>query len=99
MSMTVEKGEIYGFIGLNGAGKTTLIRMLLGMVRPTEGACYIKGKKVARMNYEIWKEVGYMVETPYAYPELTVEENLDIIHRLRLLRDKQIISQVIDRLK
>jgi ABC-2 type transport system ATP-binding protein len=46
VSLNVRKGEIYGFLGLNGAGKTTTIRMLLGMIRPTAGAAYIRGKKI-----------------------------------------------------
>ena len=46
MSLSVRKGEIYGFLGLNGAGKTTTIRMLLGMIRPTMGAAFIKGIKI-----------------------------------------------------
>lgn len=99
VSIQIKKGEIYGFIGLNGAGKTTLIRMLLGMIRSTEGTCYIKGEKVTKTNYQIWKDVGYMVETPYAYPELTVQENLDIIRRLRLIENPNDVQQVIDKLK
>lgn len=87
VSLNINKGEIYGFIGLNGAGKTTTIRMLLGMIRPTKGSCYINGKKVSLTNHSIWKRVGYMVETPSAYPELTVQENLDIFRRLRLISE------------
>lgn len=95
LSIQVKQGEIYGFIGLNGAGKTTLIRMLLGMTRPTEGECYLNGKKITRAEYKIWAEVGYMVETPYAYPELTVWENLQIVRRLRLL-PRHAVAWVID---
>ncbi len=50
MSLSVGKGEIYGFLGLNGAGKTTTIRMLLGMIRPTAGAAYINGIKISADN-------------------------------------------------
>lgn len=98
ISLRIKKGEIYGFIGLNGAGKTTVIRLLLGMQRPTEGSCYINGKQVNRKNKHVFEHVGYMVETPYAYPELTVKENLDIIRRLRLLDDQQVVRAVIDKL-
>jgi ABC-2 type transport system ATP-binding protein len=83
LSLSVRKGEIYGFLGLNGAGKTTTIRMLLGLIRPASGSAYIKGKKVTAGSYGIWKDVGNLVEIPYSYPDLTVFENLDIIRRLR----------------
>jgi|SRR5690625_293129 len=98
VSITIHQGEIYGFIGLNGAGKTTTIRMLLGMIRPTNGACYIKGKKVSQKNYDIWKDVGHIVETPHSYPELTVEENLHIYRRLRLIQDKKVVTNVMEKL-
>ncbi|ALX50202.1 ABC transporter ATP-binding protein [Lentibacillus amyloliquefaciens] len=99
VSLRIKKGEIYGFIGLNGAGKTTMIRMLLGMIRPTNGQCFINGQKVSAGNHHIWKQIGYMVGTPYSYPELTVRENLGITVRLRQLADKGAISRAMNRLK
>lgn len=79
ITISVRQGEILGFLGLNGAGKTTMIRMLLGMVSPTSGQCYLHGRKVSPQDSSLWRNVGYIVETPYAYPELTVRENLDIV--------------------
>jgi ABC-2 type transport system ATP-binding protein len=99
MSLSVRKGEIYGFLGLNGAGKTTTIRMLLGMIRPTSGAAWINGNKISADNTGLWKHVGSLVELPYAYPELTVRENLEIFRRLRFLPDKSSVDQVIDKLR
>ena len=96
LSLEVKKGEIYGFLGLNGAGKTTTIRMLLGMISPTSGDAYIKGHKINSNNNVVWKNVGYMVETPYSYPNLTVFENLEIIRRLRFLPDKNAVKHIID---
>ncbi|GGB40883.1 ABC transporter ATP-binding protein [Lentibacillus populi] len=98
ISLNINKGEIYGFIGLNGAGKTTTIRMLLGLIRPTHGTCYINEKKVSLKNHSIWRKVGYMVETPYSYPELTVKENLEIYRRLRLISNKNKVSEVMNQL-
>ena len=57
ISITVEKGEIYGFLGLNGAGKTTVIRMLLGMIRPTSGTVYLHDTPVKPGILDIWKKV------------------------------------------
>lgn len=94
VSISIDKGEIYGFIGLNGSGKTTMIRMMLGMVRPSAGACYINGEKVSPGNHHIWKSVGHIVETPHSYPELTVTENLEICRRLRLAADSDVVREV-----
>jgi len=98
VSFSICKGEIYGFIGLNGAGKTTIIRMMLGMIKPTQGTCYIKGEKVTSTNHRIWKSVGHIVETPQAYPELTVQENLEIFKRIRLNSDPDIVLKVMEQL-
>ena len=98
LSLNVRKGEIYGFLGLNGAGKTTTIRMLLGMITPTTGSAYIYGKKVYADNFDLWKNVGSLVEIPYSYPNLTVRENLDIIRRLRFITDKNSIDRIIEKL-
>jgi ABC-2 type transport system ATP-binding protein len=99
VSINVSKGEIYGFLGLNGAGKTTTIRMLLGLICPTSGAAYLNGIKVSPGNTQMWKEIGYLVEVPYSYPDLTVSENLDIIRRLRLMKDSTSSDRIIEKLK
>jgi ABC-2 type transport system ATP-binding protein len=99
ISLSVRKGEIYGFLGLNGAGKTTTIRMLLGMIRPTTGESYLKGERVHAGSHQIWNSVGYLVEIPYSYPELTVRENLEIVRRLRFLPDSSAVDSVIEKLK
>jgi ABC-2 type transport system ATP-binding protein len=98
ISLSVKKGEIFGFLGLNGAGKTTTIRMLLGMIRPSSGESYLHGQKVHAGNLDLWKKVGYLVEIPYSYPELTVQENLEIIRRLRLIPDRAAVASVMDKL-
>jgi ABC-2 type transport system ATP-binding protein len=96
VTITVKKGEIYGFLGLNGAGKTTTIRMLLGLVSPTSGKCYLNGIKVSPGNPLLWEKTGYLVEIPYSYPDLTVRENLEIIRRLRLIKDIRSVDKVIN---
>lgn len=99
VNLSVKEGEIFGFIGLNGAGKTTAIRMLLGMISPTSGECYLQGKKVNAGNTDTWSDVGYIVETPYSYPELTVRENLEIVRKLRAVKDKDSVDWIIKKLK
>lgn len=99
ISLHVREGEIYGFLGLNGAGKTTTIRMLLGMIAPTSGSATLYGQRVEPGRHDLWSRVGYMVEIPNAYPDLTVRENLEIIRRLRLLPDGACVDAVMERLR
>ncbi len=99
LSLQVEAGEIYAFLGLNGAGKTTTIRMLLGMIKPTAGIATVLGVRVHLGSRQPWAAVGYMVETPRAYGELTVYENLEVARRLHPGVKPQAIDHVIERLR
>ena len=99
LNLSISSGEIVGFLGLNGAGKTTTMRMLLGLIKPTSGECYIQGNKVDQYNLEVLNEIGYIIETPYSYPDLTVQENLEIVGTLRGIRNKDAIDWVIEKLK
>ena len=99
LNLSIKSGEIVGFLGLNGAGKTTTMRMLLGLIKPTSGECYIQGNKVDQYNLEVLNEIGYIIETPYSYPELTVQENLEIVSTLRGIRNKDVIDWVTEKLK
>ncbi len=98
VSFNIRRSEIYGFLGLNGAGKTTTIRMLLGMIQPTSGYVSIQGAGVQPGQTSIWGRVGYMVETPHAYPDLTVRENLEIARRWRKVKDAGAINKIISQL-
>ncbi len=98
LSLRVAEGEIYAFLGLNGAGKTTTIRMLLGMIRPTTGYASVLHTRVRLGSREPWAAVGYLVEIPHAYPELTVYENLEVARRLHPGAPQQAINQTLERL-
>jgi ABC-2 type transport system ATP-binding protein len=93
VSLEVAGGDIYALLGLNGAGKTTLIRMLLGMVRPNRGSVEIFGRSSA--DRDGWSQVGYLVESPSAYPELTVRENLEVTRRLRKVSRPAAVEEAI----
>lgn len=99
LSLRVAEGEVYGFLGLNGAGKTTTIRMLLGMIRPSGGYAQVLGTRVRPGETRPWAAVGYMVEDPHAYPELTVKEYLEAARRLYPGTPASAVSQVIERLR
>lgn len=98
LSLRVERGEIYAFLGLNGAGKTTTIRLLLGMVRPTSGEARLLGRKIGSGDGDLWRSVGYLVETAGAYPELTVRENLEAMRRLRPGASPGAVDRIVDQL-
>jgi ABC-2 type transport system ATP-binding protein len=98
LSLRVAEGEIYAFLGLNGAGKTTTIRMLLGMIRPTTGTARVLQTRVRVGAREPWAMVGYMVEDPHAYPELTVRENLEAARRLHPGTPPGALEKTIERL-
>jgi ABC-2 type transport system ATP-binding protein len=98
LSLRVAEGEIYAFLGLNGAGKTTTIRMLLGMIKPTSGYATVLQTRVRPGSREPWASVGYLVEIPYAYPELTVFENLEVARRLHPGTPREAVSWIIESL-
>ena len=98
VNLHVKRGEIYGFLGLNGAGKTTTIRALLGMVRPSKGTVKVLDQAVGPNGRGPWARVGHLVESPSAYPELSVRENLEIARRLHGISDSGATSRVIERL-
>jgi ABC-2 type transport system ATP-binding protein len=79
----VGSGRIVGFLGPNGAGKTTTIKILTGLLRPSEGQAYIWGVDVVEEPQEAMKRVGAVVETAELYPELTPREILTYVGRLR----------------
>ncbi|RKP58066.1 ABC transporter ATP-binding protein [Cohnella endophytica] len=74
VDLTIERGQIYGFIGPSGAGKTTLVKMLVGMETADEGTVTVLGKKMP--NLRMLQEIGYMAQSDALYTELTGEENL-----------------------
>jgi ABC-2 type transport system ATP-binding protein len=80
ITLSVKKGEVFGFLGPNGAGKTTTIRVLMGLVSPTSGEATVLGRPIA--DREASRRLGFLPEAPYFYDYLTVREMLDLVGRL-----------------
>ncbi|PEE39689.1 ABC transporter ATP-binding protein [Bacillus pseudomycoides] len=83
VNLKIPEGEIYGFLGPNGAGKTTSIRMLLGLIKATEGNITIFGKDLNKNRLSILSDVGALVENPSYYAHLNAIENLEVYRILR----------------
>ncbi len=82
VSLSIERGEIFGFLGSNGCGKSTTMKMLTGLLPPTEGTATLFGNSVEAGSMEVRKQLGYMTQAFSLYGELTVRENLVLDARL-----------------
>ncbi|MGQ4892852.1 MAG: ABC transporter ATP-binding protein [Candidatus Njordarchaeia archaeon] len=94
LNLTVQKGDCVGLLGPNGAGKTTTIKILTGLLKPTQGEAYIRGISVLDDPEEALKNVGAMIETPELYPELTPREMLTYLGKLRGLSDPYLSERI-----
>jgi ABC-2 type transport system ATP-binding protein len=82
LTLSVERGEIFGFLGANGAGKTTAIRMLCGLLLPTSGSGQVGGFDILKESEQIKKSIGYMSQKFALYRDMTARENLDFYGHL-----------------
>lgn len=96
ISFDIYGGEIFGFLGPNGSGKTTTIRMLVDLIRPTEGTVTVCGLDVHKDHSEALKLVGSIVENPEMYPYMTGWENLEHFARMVPGIDQERIQEVVD---
>ncbi|WP_079477897.1 ABC transporter ATP-binding protein [Halobacillus salinus] len=94
VDLRVQKGDIYGFLGPNGAGKTTTIRMLLGLMKPSNGEIEIFGQTFDQHKLEALRRMGSLVEAPSYYEHLSGRENLETL-RILLKASKSRIDEVL----
>src|SRR6476659_10795739 len=76
LDLTVARGEIFGLVGPDGAGKTTTLRMLCGLMEPSEGTATVAGHDVSRESQAVKDQIGYMAQRFGLYQDLTVAENM-----------------------
>lgn len=97
LSFTVNKGDVYGFLGQNGAGKSTTIRMLLTLIAPSSGSIEIFGKTLAINRKEILQQTGAMIERPDLYKYLSAYDNLKIFAQLSNIKaTKELLMQQLE---
>src|SRR3989442_162345 len=94
VSLRVERGEIFGFLGPNGSGKTTCIRMLCGLLTPDSGSGTCLGADIVKESGRIKRQVGYMTQKFSYWEDLTIRENLDFVARLYQMRNR---AEAVDR--
>jgi ribosome-dependent ATPase len=99
VSFSIERGEIFGFLGSNGCGKTTTMKMLTGLLGITEGKAELLGRPVESADLETRMRVGYMSQSFSLYEELTVRANLDLHARLYGVAAAEIPQRVHDALE
>ncbi len=99
LDLTVNRGEIYGFLGPNGSGKTTFIRMLCGLLTPDAGHGTCLGYDVLTQQRDIRTHVGYMTQKFSYYEDLSIRENLDFVARLYATpQRREVVDRAIERL-
>lgn len=100
LSFSVNKGEIYGFLGQNGAGKSTTIRMLLSLITPTRGSIELFGMNLITHRIQILRQVGAVIESPDLYTYLTGYQNISLfakmsgmqIERKKLMNELELVG-------
>ncbi len=100
VTLSIERGEIFGFLGSNGCGKSTTMKMLTGLLTPSEGTATIFGSSVEAGSMEVRKNLGYMTQAFSLYGELTVRENLVLDARLYHLphaKSKKRIEELVEK--
>src|SRR5439155_22482431 len=100
VTLSIERGEIFGFLGSNGCGKSTTMKMLTGLLPPSEGSATLFGKSVEAGSMEVRRNLGYMTQAFSLYGELTVRQNLVLHTRLYHLpaeKSKTRIAELVQR--
>jgi len=93
-SFDARPGEVTGYLGPNGSGKSTTVKMIVGLLDPTEGEIRYRGEPVARWLIDYKRLVGYVPEEPYLYPHLTGAEYLELVGNLRSIPETRLRRKI-----
>jgi ABC-2 type transport system ATP-binding protein len=94
VSFSVSRGEVLGYLGPNGAGKSTTVKMLAGLLEPTEGSIYLDGEQITKDLVAYKEKIGYMPEQSELYPHLTGLEYLQLVGRLRKMPEDSLNRKI-----
>ncbi|CAH0992130.1 putative multidrug ABC transporter ATP-binding protein YbhF [Sinobacterium norvegicum] len=94
LTMKIPRGYVYGFLGPNGSGKTTAIRMMCGLLTPTEGRVKVLGMAVPKDAEQVRLQVGYMTQRFSLYEDMTISENLQFLGRVNGIDKKQLQQRI-----
>ena len=95
VDITVHKGDILGLIGENGAGKTTLIKLLAGLILPTSGTLQLLGANTSYERERVQAKIGYMIEMPAVYADMTAAQNLELRRLQKGIKDKARVAETL----
>lgn len=96
LNLHIKKGEIYGLLGRNGAGKTTTIRLITGLLKPTQGEVILFNEKLTLPTRKCFRRIGALIEAPAFYENLNAKDNLQIIADLRGMQSRDSIKNALE---
>lgn len=96
VNLHIKEGQIYGLLGRNGAGKTTTIKMITGLLKPTQGDVFLFGEKLKTPTKQCFRKIGALIESPAFYENLSAKDNLQIIADLRGIQSRDSIEKVLE---
>ncbi|MDQ0149964.1 ABC transporter ATP-binding protein [Eubacterium multiforme] len=96
MNMTIEKGDVYGFVGKNGSGKTTTLRLITSLILPSSGEIYLFGENIKSCGVLIKSRIGAVIENPAFHPNLSAYDNLEFYRIQKGIVDKNIIDKSLE---
>src|SRR5437867_12447143 len=94
VSFVVRAGEVTGYLGPNGSGKSTTLKMIAGLIEPSEGEILFEGEPIRRDRIAYKQRLGYVPEEPHLYPHLTGAEYLEMVGQLRGIPDRPLAEKI-----